>query len=213
MSTQRDKRPLVGVGVVFIRRGRVFLARRRGSHGAAAWASAGGHLEYGETPEQCARREAAEELGVTVGELRILCVSNILAYDRHYVDIEFLGDIWRPGTRSRRRRRFLWRIRLVRSGCACRSRCLNRCAWPCIACLRGNGITWRRRSPPGRMRRLPPESRNSDRPAVADGTPFCYNGDGVAAQSLKLRQYAAEPGPRPALASPRRATTRRPTTV
>ena len=93
MSAQQDKRPLVGVGVVFIRRGRVFLARRRGSHGAAAWASAGGHLEYGETPEQCARREAAEELGVTVGELRILCISNILAYDRHYVDIEFLGDI------------------------------------------------------------------------------------------------------------------------
>ena len=86
-------RPLVGVGVVFVRDGRVFLARRQGSHGAGAWASAGGHLEYGETLEDCARREAREELGLAVGSLRMLCVSNIIAYDRHYVDIEFLGDI------------------------------------------------------------------------------------------------------------------------
>ncbi len=92
MSTQGD-RPLVGVGVVFLRGGRVFLARRRGAHGEDTWGSAGGHLEFGETLEECARREAMEELGVTVGELRVLCISNIVAYDRHYVDIEFLGDI------------------------------------------------------------------------------------------------------------------------
>ena len=34
-----------------------------------------------------------EELGVTVGDLRFLCVSNIIAYDKHYLDIEFVGDI------------------------------------------------------------------------------------------------------------------------
>ncbi len=89
----QENRPLVGVGVVFIRDGRVFLARRQGAHGAATWGSAGGHLEYGESLEDCARREAREELGVSVGDLRVLCLSNILAYDRHYVDVEFLGDI------------------------------------------------------------------------------------------------------------------------
>jgi len=83
----------VGVGVVFLRDGKVFLAKRQGSHGEDAWASAGGHLETGETLEDCARREAMEELGVTVGELRYLCLSNIIAYGKHYVDIEFLGDI------------------------------------------------------------------------------------------------------------------------
>ena len=92
MSTQAD-RPLVGVGVVFVRDGKVFLARRQGAHGEATWGSAGGHLEFGETLEQCARREALEELGVRVGDLRVLCLSNIVAYDRHYVDVEFLGDI------------------------------------------------------------------------------------------------------------------------
>ena len=92
MSTQSN-RPLVGVGVVFVRGGQVFLAQRRGSHGEDTWGSAGGHLEFGETLEECARREAMEELAVTVGELRVLCLSNIVAYDRHYVDVEFLGDI------------------------------------------------------------------------------------------------------------------------
>ena len=86
-------RPQVGVGVIFIRDGRVFLAKRHGAHGEDTWASAGGHLENGETLEDCARREAMEELGVTVGGLRFLCVSNIIAYGKHYVDIEFLGDI------------------------------------------------------------------------------------------------------------------------
>ena len=86
-------RPQVGVGVVFMRDGKVFLAKRQGSHGEDTWASAGGHLEMGESLEECARREAMEELGVTVGSLRFLCVSNIVAYGKHYVDIEFLGDI------------------------------------------------------------------------------------------------------------------------
>lgn len=78
---------------MFVRRGRVFLARRRGAHGEDTWGSAGGHLEFGETLEECARREAMEELGVAVGELRVLCLSNIVAYGRHYVDVEFLGEI------------------------------------------------------------------------------------------------------------------------
>ncbi len=78
---------------MFIRDGRVFLAKRQGSHGENTWASAGGHLELGESLEECARREALEELGVTVGDLRFLCVSNIVAYDKHYLDVEFLGDI------------------------------------------------------------------------------------------------------------------------
>ena len=90
---QEIPRPQIGVGIVFLRDDRVFLARRQGSHGDATWGSAGGHLEFAESLEGCARREALEELGVTVGELRFLCVSNIVAYGKHYVDIEFLGDI------------------------------------------------------------------------------------------------------------------------
>ena len=86
-------RPQVGVGVIFVRGDTVFLAKRHGAHGEDTWASAGGHLENGDTLEECGRREAMEELGVTVEDLRYLCVSNIIAYDKHYVDIEFLGEI------------------------------------------------------------------------------------------------------------------------
>ena len=75
-------RPQVGVGVVFLRGDRVFLARRQGAHGEDTWASAGGHLEMRESLEECARREAMEEFGVDVGCLRFLCVSNIVAYGR-----------------------------------------------------------------------------------------------------------------------------------
>ena len=79
--------------MIFVRNGEVFLAKRQGSHGEDTWASAGGHLEAGESLEECARREALEELGLTVGDLRFLCLSNIIAYDKHYVDVEFLGEI------------------------------------------------------------------------------------------------------------------------
>lgn len=91
--TEKGIRPLVGVGVVFVRQGQVFLARRRGALGGGSWGSAGGHLEFGETLEECARREAMEEFGIKVGDLRFLCVGNIVAYGRHYLDVEFLGEI------------------------------------------------------------------------------------------------------------------------
>ncbi len=96
MTTENPRSPeyvRVGVGVVLVRHGRVFLAKRQGSHGEATWASAGGHLEWGESLEECARRETLEELGVEVSNLQFLCVSNILAYDKHYIDFEFLADI------------------------------------------------------------------------------------------------------------------------
>ena len=86
-------RPQVGVGVIFVRDARVFLGQRIGLLGNGTWGSAGGHLEAGESLEDCARREALEELKVIVGDLRYLCVSNIIAYGRHYLDVEFLGDI------------------------------------------------------------------------------------------------------------------------
>ena len=62
-----ERRTRVGVGVLIVRGGAVLLGVRRGSHGAGTWAPPGGHLEFGESVEACARREAAEETGLALG--------------------------------------------------------------------------------------------------------------------------------------------------
>jgi 8-oxo-dGTP diphosphatase len=59
--------PQVGVGVVIVRERKVLLGLRRGAHGAGTWALPGGHLEWGESVENCARREVKEETGLDLG--------------------------------------------------------------------------------------------------------------------------------------------------
>jgi ADP-ribose pyrophosphatase YjhB (NUDIX family) len=61
-----DLAPCVGVGVIVLRDGLVLLGQRIGSHGAGTWALPGGHLEFGETVEQCAAREVLEETGLDI---------------------------------------------------------------------------------------------------------------------------------------------------
>lgn len=58
--------PGLGVGVLVIENGRVLLGKRKGSHGAGTWSAPGGHLEYGESIENCAEREVLEETGLRI---------------------------------------------------------------------------------------------------------------------------------------------------
>lgn len=82
-------RPLVGVGVLIMRDGRVLLGERRGSHGAGSWSPPGGHLEFGESVEACARRETLEETGLELGALRAApWTSDLFAAEgKHYVTL------------------------------------------------------------------------------------------------------------------------------
>ena len=63
------------------------IGKRLGSHGAGTFALPGGHLEFGESPEECASREILEETGLEVKNLRFLTATNdVLRQDRkHYV--------------------------------------------------------------------------------------------------------------------------------
>ncbi len=56
--------PRIGVGVIVVRDGRILAGQRLGTHGAGMWALPGGHLDFGESIEQCARRELLEETGL-----------------------------------------------------------------------------------------------------------------------------------------------------
>ena len=80
---------LVGVGVVIRRDGKVLLGRRKGSHGAYTWGLPGGHLEAGETVEECARRETAEETGLQIARTVNVGFTNDIfaAENKHYVTL------------------------------------------------------------------------------------------------------------------------------
>lgn len=82
-----------GMGILVMREGRVLLGKRRGSHGAGYYAAPGGHIEYGESFAETARREVREETGLEITSLRLLSVGNYL-FDgaRHYVDIDVVCE-------------------------------------------------------------------------------------------------------------------------
>jgi 8-oxo-dGTP diphosphatase len=84
------RRPKVGVGVMMLRGDEVLIGKRRGSHGESTYGWCGGHVEFGEALEQAAAREVKEETGMEVNRLEFLCVSNIVEYGKHYLDIEFV---------------------------------------------------------------------------------------------------------------------------
>lgn len=82
-------RPRVGMGVLVMRQGKVLLGRRRGAHGEGYYAAPGGHIEFGETFEETARREVREECGLEVRDIRLLSVGAYLwDVDKHYVDVD-----------------------------------------------------------------------------------------------------------------------------
>jgi 8-oxo-dGTP diphosphatase len=85
----KDKRPKVGIGVIIVKDNKVLLGKRKGSNGAGGWSFPGGHLEYAEGVEECARRELLEEAGIEVGELIVGPYTNDFFEDeeKHYITL------------------------------------------------------------------------------------------------------------------------------
>ncbi len=79
----------VGVAAVILREGRVLLGERIGSHGAYTWATPGGHLEWGESIEECAKRETLEETGLVVSAFEKLSFTNDIfdKENKHYITL------------------------------------------------------------------------------------------------------------------------------
>lgn len=82
--------PYVGVGCIVEREGKILLVREH----RGFWSTPGGHLDFGESPAECAAREALEETGIVVSKLRFVAITNDLLGDigKHYVTIWMRGE-------------------------------------------------------------------------------------------------------------------------
>src|SRR4051812_23922468 len=89
--------PLIGVGAIVQREGRILMVRRADAHGAGSWSTPGGYLDLGEAPEICAARETQEETGVEAINFQLFAVTNdIFGENRHFVTL-WLTGMWRAG--------------------------------------------------------------------------------------------------------------------
>lgn len=88
----------VGIGVFVFKDGTFLMQQRYGAHGAGSWSIPGGHQEFGESFEDTARREVAEETGLEITNIRFGAVTNdhFEEENKHYVTVWVLSD-WLSG--------------------------------------------------------------------------------------------------------------------
>jgi len=92
------KRPAVGIAIFIHKDGKFVMNKRIGSHASGKWSVPGGHLEFGESLEECAKRETLEETGMNIKNVKFLALTNdVLAEDdKHYISIWMTAD-WASG--------------------------------------------------------------------------------------------------------------------
>lgn len=83
-------RPVVGVGAIVVREGRLLVVKRGREPAKGRWSVPGGRLEFGETLESGAVRELAEETGLQ-GTVTGLCgLAERISATHHLV----IHDFW-----------------------------------------------------------------------------------------------------------------------
>lgn len=91
-------RPSVGVGIMLLKNDQVLLGKRNNDpakadselHGEGTWTLPGGKLEFKETLEECVHREVLEETGISIGDAKIISLSNDIAEDAHFITLGML---------------------------------------------------------------------------------------------------------------------------
>ena len=95
-SREYPGRPIVGVGAVIVKAGRVLLVKRRYEPLAGRWSIPGGTLELGETLETGVAREMREETGLEVEIGPVIEVFDRIIFDAdnrvryHFVLVDYL---------------------------------------------------------------------------------------------------------------------------
>lgn len=81
--------PYVGVGCIVMYESNLLLVQSRNG----MWSTPGGHLDFGEDPAECARRETIEETGLTVHDVDFVAITNDVMPDRgrHYLTVWMRG--------------------------------------------------------------------------------------------------------------------------
>ncbi len=89
-----QNRPAVGVAAIVIKHKKVLLGKRLNSHGEGDWAFPGGHLEFGESIKNCAKREAFEETGLSIKNLQCSAFTNDIFEEekKHYVTLFVVSE-------------------------------------------------------------------------------------------------------------------------
>jgi 8-oxo-dGTP diphosphatase len=87
--------PLVGVSAVITRGDRILLGRRRGAHGAGAYAFPGGKPHPGESPDDAVAREVLEETGLTCTAIRRVTWTNEVFAEAglHFVTLHHQAEV------------------------------------------------------------------------------------------------------------------------
>lgn len=91
--------PVVGVGAVIIREGRIALIKRGNQPAKGKWTIPGGLVELGESPEQAVIRETKEEVSLEVDDPKLVDVVTQVDLDEtgrvkyHYVIIDYLVHV------------------------------------------------------------------------------------------------------------------------
>jgi 8-oxo-dGTP diphosphatase len=83
-----------GLGVVLLKEGKILLGKRLTSEleGAESWTMPGGHIEFGESFEETAKREVLEETGIIVRAVRVFCVNGDRSERAHYVTVGAVAE-------------------------------------------------------------------------------------------------------------------------
>jgi 8-oxo-dGTP diphosphatase len=103
LSRLYPNRPIVGVGAIIMRDGKILLERRKNDPGRGKWSVPGGIVELGETLEQTVIREVQEETGLVIDEPELVDVVDQATLDEsgrvkyHFVVVDYLVKL-RRGT-------------------------------------------------------------------------------------------------------------------
>lgn len=88
------ERPKVGIASIVIKDNKVLMGIRKNALGEGTWHFPGGHLEYGESWEECASRETMEEANISIKNSKFLTITNdvFTKESKHYVTIFIKSD-------------------------------------------------------------------------------------------------------------------------